>query len=59
MPLDIINFATKLLSKCIPVKVQYFKMQEWNSIVFRRRFRFFFYDKSSSFKMYKTISKTM
>ena len=34
MPLDIINFATKLLSKCIPVKVQYFKMQEWDSIVF-------------------------
>ena len=34
MPLDIINFATKLLSKCIPVKVQHFKMQEWNSIVF-------------------------
>ena len=34
MPLDIINFATKLLSKCIPVKVQHFKMQEWDSIVF-------------------------
>ena len=34
MQLDIINFATKLLSKCIPVKVQHFKMQEWDSIVF-------------------------
>lgn len=33
MQLDIINFATKLLSKCIPVKVQHFKMQDWDSIV--------------------------
>ena len=35
MQLDIINFATKLLSKCIPVKVQHFKMQEWDSIIFK------------------------
>ena len=34
MPLDIINFATKLLSKCIPVKVQHFKKCQWDSIVF-------------------------
>ena len=27
MQLDIINFATKLLSKCVPVKVQYLKME--------------------------------
>lgn len=27
---DIINFATKLLSKCIPIKVQYFKMANWD-----------------------------
>lgn len=35
MQLDIINFATKLLSKCIPVKVQHFKMQDWDSIIFK------------------------
>ena len=35
MQLDIINFATKLLSKCIPVKVQHFKMHDWDSIVFK------------------------
>lgn len=40
MSLDIINFTTKLLSKCIPVKVQHFKMHKWDSIV---------YDKNSSF----------
>ena len=34
MQLDIINFATKLLSKCIPVKVQHFKKCQWDSIVF-------------------------
>ena len=36
MSLDVINFATKLLSKCIPVKVQYFKMKDWNSILFEK-----------------------
>ena len=36
MSLDVINFATKLLSQCIPVKVQYFKMKDWNSILFER-----------------------
>lgn len=30
MQSDIINFATKLLSKCIPIKVQYFKMANWD-----------------------------
>ena len=28
MQSDIINFATKLLSKCIPIKVQYFRRQK-------------------------------
>ena len=36
MNLDIINFATKLLSKCIPVKVQHFKMHEWNDIIYEK-----------------------
>lgn len=35
MQLDIINFATKLLSKCIPVKVQSLKMYQFDSIVFK------------------------
>ena len=34
MQLDIINFTTKLLSKCIPVKVRYFKKCQLDSIVF-------------------------
>ena len=32
MQLDIINFATKLLSKCVPVKVQHLKMNILDSI---------------------------
>lgn len=35
MQLDIINFATKLLSKCIPVKVKHFKMYQFDSIIFK------------------------
>lgn len=34
MQLDIINFATKLLSKCIPVKVQHFKNFQFDSSIF-------------------------
>ena len=40
MSLDIINFAKKLLSSCIPVNVEYFKMYKLNSIE---------YDKDSDF----------
>ena len=36
MQLDIINFATKLLSKCIPVKVQHFKMFKCDSYYFEK-----------------------
>lgn len=36
MQLDIINFVTKLLSSCIPVKVQYFKINQWDSIIFEK-----------------------
>ena len=36
MSLDVINFATKLLSNCIPVKVQHFKMNQWDSIIFEK-----------------------
>ena len=35
MQLDIINFATKLLSKCVPVKVQYLKMNKLDSITIK------------------------
>ena len=38
MQLDIVNFATKLLSKCIPVKVQYFKMFQCDSIILEDNF---------------------
>ena len=34
MTLDSINFAINLLSKCIPINVQYFKMNKWDSIRF-------------------------
>ena len=34
MMLDRINFAIDLLSKCIPISVQYFKMNKWDSIRF-------------------------
>ena len=40
MSLDIINFAKKLLSSCIPVNVEYFKMYKFDSIE---------YDKDSDF----------
>jgi len=36
MSLDIINFATKLLASCIPVKIQHFKMSQWDYIVFEK-----------------------
>lgn len=36
MSLDIINFATKLLSKCVPVKIQYLKIKDWESIYFEK-----------------------
>ena len=35
MQLDIINFATKLLSKCVPVKVQHLKMNKLDSITIK------------------------
>ena len=41
MQLDIINFTTKLLSKCIPVKVQHFKKYKWDSIAFEKDSDFF------------------
>lgn len=41
MSLDIINFATKLLSKCVPVKIQYFKMKELDSIYFEEDSNFY------------------
>ena len=41
MQLDIINFAIKLLSKCVPVKVQYFKMCEWDCINFDENLDFY------------------
>ena len=41
MQLDIINFATKLLSKCIPVKVQHFKKYKWDSMAFEKDSDFF------------------
>lgn len=34
MNLDIINFTTRLLTKCLPVKVQYFEKYEFNNISF-------------------------
>ena len=34
MNLDIINFTTRLLRKCLPVKVQYFEKYEFNNISF-------------------------
>ena len=40
MNLDIINFAKRLLSSCIPVNVEYFKMYKFDSIE---------YDKDSDF----------
>ena len=34
MNLDIINFTTRLLTKCLPVKVQYLEKYEFNNISF-------------------------
>ncbi len=40
MALDIINFAIKLLSSCIPVKVQSFKMNQLDSIIYNENIDF-------------------